>query len=233
MMDYTTSIQDAILRGFKQIVFPRRVIQLIGLFLCLLLMVLDFSWWDLLLLPTALLLAQYYSIRARTKWRIWCYENVADIHQLQRSAELAELLMVQSYNKPGFLASKKQNEILKQLQTRFDADISFVDDTSIAAETPIYRKFSAQPIMVLGAQGIQYKNEGLFEWNNIANARIAHVTYSRTSARTGAGIDAGSKDFFRFEYGSQRFEIPLSSLKITNWKLDLLMYIYRGRFSLR
>ena len=53
------------------------------------------------------------------------------------------------------------------------------------------------------------------------------------SANTGENIRAGTKDFLRFECAGQLFEIPLSSLLgITKWKLDLLLYIYRGRFML-
>jgi len=232
MSNYSVGVQEAILRAFKQIVYPRRGIQLTGLVLCVLLMVINFSWWYLLIIPAGLLLAEFYSMQAKAKWRVWAYENVADIGQLQRSAELAELLMYQSYNKPSDFAGKELNEKLKQLQTRFDTDIGFVDDSSISPKTTIYAKFSAQPIMVFSSEGIKYKNEGLFEWDKILNARVAHITYSRMSGRTGTDVDAGSKDFFRFEYGQQRYEMPLSSLKISDWKLDLLMYIYRGRFSL-
>jgi hypothetical protein len=42
---------------------------------------------------------------------------------------------------------------------------------------------------------------------------------------------ADTKEFFRFQIGHQRYEIPLSSLNISGWKLDLLVDIFNGRYS--
>lgn len=231
------TVHEAIDKGEKIIALPSKIIFISATVLCVLLLMFDFSWLDFLLLPLGILLSFFYTLYVTPRWRIWAYERVADIHQLQRSAELAGLLMRQSHEKAGGFMSRNQWQKLKVLQTRFLEEPVFIDDSSIPDETPVYAKtffrVSKVPSIVLNNSGIQVQTEGTFEWNQIEDERIAKVSYSRRSVITETNISAGSKDFFRFKCPPERFEIPLSTLNITAWKLDLLCYIYRGRFTLK
>lgn len=174
-----------------------------------------------------------YGEKKRIEWRLWAYDRVADIHQLQRSAELASVLKLRSYNNIGF-ANAQQAKSLKSLITRFDEEQVFEDDTSVAQETAVLSSSmfsSSQMLFTLSADGITSAEGEFVPWSDVQSERIAFVSYSRTSPRTGGEISGGGKAFFRFECGLGRIEYPMSSLNIEPWKLDLLLYIYRGRYE--
>jgi hypothetical protein len=231
------SVQEAIHRGLKMVALPGKIILYATIPVCILILIIYFSWWFFLLLPAGLMLSVLYAVWATTRWRIWAYQHVADIHQFQRTAELAGLLMRQSHDRPGYLISRAQRARLKALQRRFSGDPLFVDDHTIPADTSVYSKTfffaSKQPRITLNESGIQIHPEGFFSWSQISNERIIRVSMSRTSARTGTGVSAGSKEYLRFESAGLRIEIPVSSLMITVWQLDFLLYIYRSRFTLK
>jgi len=231
------TVREAIERGLKETGRPAKTIIVTSIAVCILLLAFNLSWWALLLIPAGLLSAFIYSTRATTRWRIRAYEQVADIHQLQRSAELSGLLMRQSHDRIGAFVSERQRNTLIALLQRFSGDHIFIDDPSIPHETPVYRTGllarQQQPLLVISEAGIEVCAEGLYKWEQVINERIAQITYHRMSARTGADVPAGADNFFRFENPLGRFEIPLSSISISAWELDLLLYIYRGRFDLK
>ena len=237
MSTYDYTVQQAIDRGLKVISQPAKIILYLTPVAFILLLVLHFSVLNLLAIPVGILLSTIYSAWATARWRLWAYSHVSNIDQLQRSAELAGLLMIQSYDKDSLFMSRRQRQTLKSLQNRFQDEPVFIDDPSVPDETHIFcgTFFSAarQPIITLKKNGIQLNPDGVFTWDQISDERIIQKTFSRMSANTGENIRAGTKDFLRFECAGQLFEIPLSSLLgITKWKLDLLLYIYRGRFML-
>jgi len=229
------TVQQAITRGTRVIERPAIIILASGPVLCVLLMVLNFSWWYLLLLPAGLLLSFLYTIIVTPRWRIWAYEHVNDIQQFERSAELEGLFGKQSVESIGSFLSIRQQEKLKALQASFLSDPVFIDDPSIPAETTIYTSAIIpafkKPVMVINEAGIKLDLDEIIEWSQIENDHVASVSYVRTSRTTGGDIPGGTEDFFRFAYPGGRFEIPLSSINIPAWKLDLLLYTYRGRYA--
>jgi len=231
------TVQEAVSRGEKVIALPSRIILFSTIILCMLLLMLHFSWWHFLLLPAGMLASVFYTMYVTPRWKSWAYEHVSDIHQLQRTAELAGLLTVQSYNNTGGFMSRRQRQTIKALQRKFSEKPVFVDDPSISDETPVYKKglfsVSKEPVIILNDFGIQVPSAGFFEWGQIADERIVRMSFNRISPKTGTKVSGGSKDFFRFEVPPRRFEIPLSLLNIAVWKLDLLLYIYRGRFAVK
>lgn len=233
---WSITVQRAIYRGLRTVSLPSKVILILGTAACVLLLIVNFSWWHFLYIPFGVLLSSLYSMYAAARWRLWAYEYVGDIHQLQRSAELAGLLFRKSHERIG-LVSRQQKEKLKTLLLRFSEEPVFIDDYSIPDHVSIYSNAffqnSVGPILILNERGIQFQSNQFFEWNEIENERIATVTYSRVSPRTGTKASAGSKDFFKFEYQLETFEISISSIDIAAWELDLLLYIYRGRYSLK
>lgn len=136
--------------------------------------------------------------------------------------------MKQSYNKAGGIMSVSRRRRLKTAQMRFAGESSFADDDSIASETIFYPDGRYGQILVLSNTGIKLGGD-LFEWAQIKDERIAQVSFSRMNPRTGTDVSAGTKHFFRFDYLGKQFELPLSSINIQPWELDLLLYIYRGR----
>ena len=169
---------------------------------------------------------------ATPKWKIRAYSSVTDIHQFQRSAELAGLLLRGSHERTSGIVSSSQKEILKTLQKKFLEEPVFTDDPSIPGETAIPEKsffeVVSEPMIVLNDSGLQLRSVGYFDWSQIDNEHIAKISLTRSNGK--GDTDVAFKNFFVFNSPTQHFEIPLSSLKITAWQLDLLLYIYRGRF---
>jgi hypothetical protein len=195
------------------------------------LLIIDFYWWYLLLIPGGILLSSLYNAWATARWRIWAYAYVADIHQLQRTAELAGLLTPQSHENSSWLISGRRKETLRLLQRKFVEEQVFADDSSVPDETIVYAR-SGVPLIVLNRDGIKLQDASFMSWAQVYDDRIATVSYSRTGYCTGTGVSAGSEKLFRFECNGQRFELAFSSLAIDPWQLDLLLYIYKGRFAL-
>lgn len=229
------TIKEAITRGEKKIELPSKLIIISSLVLCIALPMMGLGWKFLLLLPIGLILSMLYTSKTRTKWRIWAYENVADIHQLQRSAELAGLLMRQSVNSKGLFQSSQQKKILQQLLQRFSEENTFVDDPSVPDDTFIKVTkgyFGSDNVIVLNSRGINVTPEGFCEWAEVENERIGHVSHNRQNARTGLYVTGSPDDYFRFECPLGRFNISVASLDVSTWELDWLLYMYRGRYNL-
>jgi len=222
----SVTVQQAMDRSTRLIERPSIIIMAAGPVLCVLLLIFYFSWWDLVLLPLAFLCSFLYTQLLTPGWRAWAYENVNDIHQFQRSAEIAGLLAPQSWQDADV-----------QVQQRLAADAQFFDDPSIPGETIIYCKqmfmSSRKPGMTISDKGIDIQSDRFFPWSEIENERVASVGYHHTDRLTGMDRPSGSEQFFRFEYPDGRIEVPMSSISISAWKLDLLLYTYRGRYMLK
>lgn len=233
MSIHSVSVKEAIVRGLKIIALPAKVIMIFTPIVFLFSLILNFSPWDVLWFPAGVLLSLSYTTWATTRWRIWAYQHVADIHQLQRSAELAGLLMRQSYDQINRFASTAQSKTLEHLIARFSDEPAFVDDLSIPSETLVYsKKFwntLHKPFMILNKTGIQLQSEEIFKWDRLHDVHIGKVSYGNSMAVKGVERGGFSKDYLRFEYDGRRFEIPLSSVDISAWLLDLLLYVYHSR----
>lgn len=229
----TVTIQEAIRMGRARIWLPLRAMFIITAAIAILLLIAGYGWVSLLIIVAGICCMVWHAGKKRIEWRLWAYQNVADIHQLQRSAELAAILKLHSYNKTGATKGKQADE-LKKLIARFDEEQVFEDDVSVPQETVIRPSsiFSdSQMLFKLNDEGITSGNGEFVPWSDVQNERIASVTYSAMSPRTGGEISAGGKRFFRYECSLGRMEYPMSSLDIETWKLDLLLYIYRGRYE--
>jgi len=238
MTNNSTSIQEAVRTGLREISQPSKYI-LWAAFICpIVLILLGSTLWVLLIFPFGAIISAIYTMWAKTRLRIWAYENVGDIHQLQRSAELAGLLRLRSHESTSGLMSHSQRKKLLSLLERFSEEESFVDDPAFPNETHLFARSAVspaanRPLLTLNDTGIHVESEGFFEWDSISDERIVRVSYTRQLFLPAFRISAGSTALFRFEFPSGRIEIPLPSIRTTIWELDLLLYIYRGRFNQR
>jgi len=228
------SIIEAIERGKRTISVPCRRIMTAGILACIVLSFFVLSWWNLILIALGFFFSYLFEAFTINNWRIWSYQNVGDIYQFQRSAELSGLVMRQSKDRIGGFISKERRAILEELLLKFYQDPSFQDDTSIPDTTSIYLKFiyrkSYAPALVLSELGVRISGENLIEWKDIKNDRIDRESYSRQSGSTGGATSGGYTDFFRFDYPEGTYECPITKIDYPIWKLDLLMYIYNGRY---
>ena len=126
------------------------------------------------------------------------------------------------------LAGISQISAFMTLRNRFSEDVVFIDDPSIPAETVLA---DGDIFMVLTDTGISFHSPEILDWDNIKNDRVATISFKGRDPGTGVERGGGTKEAFRFEYKDERFDIPFAALKIEPWKLDLLLYIYRGRHA--
>lgn len=230
MSTSTPSIHQAITYGIKVISKPTKVVLLSGLVSGIVLPILGFSLLCLLLLPISVLISILYSSRATVKWKLWAYKSVSDIHQLQRSAELSGVLMKHSYNKLGLVVNSYERNELRQLQQKFEEDVAYTDDPAIPEEEHIYSKQSRDILFTINKKGLYIvEADKLCEWDRINNERIANLSYSKMSPRTGGSISGGSEEVLRFECDMIRYEFPMRYITMPTWKLDLLIYTYKNR----
>lgn len=233
MIDRQVSVRNAINRGIKQIVRPTWIILVVFTFLSVIPPLIGATWWCLLFFPVGLLLSYLYTSSVTPEWRIWAYKHVADIHQLQRSAELAGLLKRGAYDQIDRSLSLGQKAELEKLLERFGEDQFFFDDPSIPDEisitTNILFGIPGEIKLILNGSGIFIRSKGFLKWDEIHHDRVANVSFQITNGR-GEKISS-SHDYFRFETCMERYELPIAWLNTTAWELDLFLYIYRGRFA--
>lgn len=212
-----TSVRTAIKRGERFITYPGLLVLTLSLAGSIL-PLFGFPWWYALCLPSAVMILFFYTRLASFIWMGWAYRVVADVRRLQRAAAFA-----------GFL-KRDSNAI----HPPYNETSDFFDDIAIPAQTQIQEHsllfFCRKPLLTISNAGIELEEKTFFSWNEIHNERIARVGFKQTG---GDGITwRSSCDYFRFETETNRYEFPCSRLWINPWELDLLLYIYRGRFSL-
>ncbi|WGD33698.1 hypothetical protein [Olleya sp. YS] len=85
-----------------------------------------------------------------TKWRIWAYSNVNNLHELKRQAIRKKLIWEEgsTFERTEY-RSKTDNIILKTLELKFNEKEVFEEDISIPEDTKIYYSFSSALFIVL------------------------------------------------------------------------------------
>ncbi len=98
------------------------------------------SWW---IFPVGFLLAfslawLYWSIMI-TRWRLWAFENVRNVHQLKKRAVQENLIWPDGsiFEKTEIRSSKSQMQ-LTSLEKKLDHHDSFADDLRVPNETVVY-----------------------------------------------------------------------------------------------
>jgi len=74
-----------------------------------------------------------------TKWRIWAFRNVRNVHELKKRAIQEKLIWKDgSIFEKTEIRTRKDKEALKEIEKRFEQDNGFYDDLSIPSKTEIY-----------------------------------------------------------------------------------------------
>jgi len=74
-----------------------------------------------------------------TKWRIWAFRNVRNVHELKKRAVQEKLIWKDgSIFEKTEIRTRKDKEALKAIEKRFEQDDVFYDDLSIPSKTEIY-----------------------------------------------------------------------------------------------
>lgn len=231
----TVTIQQAIRRGQLLLATPAMLIVVLSVLFGIYLFLGNHVLGSFLAIPLGVLFVFIFSALATPHWRVWAYTHVADIHQLQRSAEICGLLKRNSAKTlGGIVGASTLSKLSSQIQ-RFDEEQVFIDDVSIPSKTQVHRatffKSASEELFTLCDDGIEDMDGKLLTWDKIWNARVAmtgtrRYIYGFQPESTGYG-----PDHFRFETAYGNTDYLISSLNIEAWKLDLLLYIYRGRYE--
>lgn len=88
------TVEEAIENGKASINKPVQIIQLITLVLTVIIFYyLHFPGWAyILVIPAAIVVPWIYWSFKITRWRIWAFENVDDVHSLKKRAIKAKLI---------------------------------------------------------------------------------------------------------------------------------------------
>ncbi len=86
-----------------------------------------------------LLSSGIYSARIITKWRIWAFSRVNDVHELRIAAIAAAVIPeTGSWQEKLEIRTRADKKALQEIQARFDAPYQFVDESDVPPETKIY-----------------------------------------------------------------------------------------------
>ncbi|HTH83695.1 MAG TPA: hypothetical protein VL490_12215 [Mucilaginibacter sp.] len=137
----TVTVDEAIARGRRMLTYPSLVIFFGGWILFIYLAVKTIvSFWFLVLgfVPAGLLAWLYWSIMV-THWRLWAFENVRNVHELQKRAVKKQLLAKDGkFIQKTEIWSADQKAKWESLQDKFKQDDVFNDDYNVPPETVIH-----------------------------------------------------------------------------------------------
>jgi hypothetical protein len=140
-MDYTVTVDRAISKGHRMVNYPTVVILVMTLGICFYLGIqkilpfwiipagfgfafgLAWLWWSIMI----------------TKWRLWAFENVRNVHELKKRAVQEKLIWGDnSIFEKTEIRSATDKEKWNAIQARFKQDDLFQDDLTVSNETIIY-----------------------------------------------------------------------------------------------
>ncbi|WP_285055352.1 hypothetical protein [Pedobacter ginsengisoli] len=155
----------------------------------------------------------YWSI-AITKWRIWAFQNVRNVHELKKRAIQEKLIWPDgSVFVKTEIRTRVDKERLNDLESKFKLEDEFHDDLSVPAETIIFyarvKNFFQMIMMLAGvAGGVYFLKEGDYYIGVILSAGAAFLAYNEFKEATNAtpqiilndeGIQTISTPFYKWE----------------------------------
>lgn len=156
----TVTVDKALKKGQRMVNYPIASISIIIIVTTIFITVFfNQSGW---LIPAGILAAiilgwLYWSL-AITKWRIWAFENVRNVHELKQRA-IKEKLIWKDGNIFGKteIRTAAEKEKLRSLESKFLRDDIFIDDYAVPEETAIYyskKKVFFQILLMLALMGL-------------------------------------------------------------------------------
>ena len=140
-MNETISVDEAISKGHRMVNYPAMVIMFgtIGITVYLGFEKLIPAWFFIVGFLIAFGLAWLWWSFMITKWRVWAFENVRNVHELKRRAIQEKLIWTdKSIFEKTEIRTAIDNEKLSSLQNKFNQDDIFQDDLTVPSETVIY-----------------------------------------------------------------------------------------------
>jgi hypothetical protein len=117
--------------------------------------------WIIAFIPLVILPFRFWSKRT-TRWKLWAFENVKNVHELSYVAYRAALFAKHgSFWDKITLQTKSDREQWANLQIKFERADVFEDDVDVPAKTVIYFTTTSRLLLILlylgiGAIGLQF-----------------------------------------------------------------------------
>ncbi|KAA5547461.1 hypothetical protein [Adhaeribacter rhizoryzae] len=140
-MNKTVTVDEAISKGHRMVNYPVMVIMfgIIGLTLYLGVQKLIPTWCFPVGFVLAFILAWLWWSFMITKWRLWAFDNVRNVHELKKRAIQEKLVWADnSIFEKTEIRTATDKEKLSLLQNKFRQDDLFQDDLRVTNETVIY-----------------------------------------------------------------------------------------------
>ncbi|MBF0598420.1 hypothetical protein [Faecalibacter rhinopitheci] len=140
-MNESVTVDEAISRGHRMVNYPVFIIMIgtIGLTIYLGTQKLIPSWGFPIGFFLAFGLAWLWWSVMITKWRLWAFDNVRNVHELKKRAIQEKLIWADnSIFEKTEIRTRTDNEKLISLRNKFKQDDLFQDDLTIQNETIIY-----------------------------------------------------------------------------------------------
>jgi uncharacterized membrane protein YeaQ/YmgE (transglycosylase-associated protein family) len=150
----TVSVDEAILKGTRMVVYPRFFFFIAGFGVIGYLAATKQVPGGYIFLGIILGLIAgwlYWSI-ASVKWKTWAYDNVRNVHELQKRA-VKEGIIADDGNfwDSTTIKFSGDKEKLNSLQAKFDVPDVFTDDYQVPAETQIFYSKSKNLLGLIGS----------------------------------------------------------------------------------
>lgn len=140
-MNETVSVDEAISKGHKMVNYPVMVIMFgtLGLTLYLGAQELIPNWGLPIGFVLAFVFAWLWWSFMITKWRLWAFDKVRNVHELKKRAIQEKLIWADnSIFEKTEIRNTKDKEKLDSLRNKFKQDDVFHDDLTVENETIIY-----------------------------------------------------------------------------------------------
>lgn len=159
-MNETVTVDEAISKGHKMVNYPVMVIMFgtIGLTLYLGKQKLIPTWGFPVGFVLAFIFAWLWWSIIITKWRLWAFDNVRNVHELKKRAIQEKLIWADnSFFEKTEIRNATDKEKLNSLTNKFKQEDLFQDDLTVDNETVIYYskgKNLVEMVIMLGCLGV-------------------------------------------------------------------------------
>lgn len=140
-MNETITVDQAISKGHKMVTYPGMLVMfgIMGLTMYLGIQKIIPTWGFPVGFILSFVLAWLWWSVMITKWRLWAFENVRNVHELKKRAVQEKLIWADnSIFERTEIRNATDKERLNSLQNKFKQDDLFQDDLTIQNETIIY-----------------------------------------------------------------------------------------------
>ena len=145
MSEFVT-VDEAISKGHRMVNYPSMLIMFgtMGVAGYLGIQEIQPTWISPVMFVISLILPWIYWSFMITKWRLWAFENVRNVHELKKRAILERLIWTDdSIFEKTEIRGSTDKEHWNLLKEKFKKDDIFKDDFTVAEETKIYCSIGA------------------------------------------------------------------------------------------